>query len=288
MTHVLRKAVDVSATVWGYTPLLRKLAPAPNQPPLLVLSLPRSGSSWIGSLLGASRQAAYMREPFSAAHRKHGGRGALFDVQESDAEMRHYRQAIDQALRGIPAFPHSVLRYPDQWRWSGRADRRIVIKEINPFCLPYLTKTYTFDTIFILRHPLAIVQSFAKLGWWDRTKPDACIARLSDCWLNALEQLAYQKHLVLKYEDFCKTPETAVQEVLHWAGLDFDDRVREVLQTSIGTGDRSDTYSTVRNPHDMASAWKADFSQAEADVFYHAYKAFPHKYYSDPAEWSVA
>src|SRR4051794_38244039 len=37
----------------------------PRRPAVLILSLPRSGSSWVGSLLGRAPDALYLREPVS-------------------------------------------------------------------------------------------------------------------------------------------------------------------------------------------------------------------------------
>ena len=54
---------------WGRFPgltgmLARALSPA--EPPVLVVSLPRSGSSWVGEVLGAAPDAMYLREPWFA------------------------------------------------------------------------------------------------------------------------------------------------------------------------------------------------------------------------------
>src|SRR5262245_30987828 len=37
-------------------------------PPILVISIPRSGSSWLGDSLGISSNALYLREPITQKH----------------------------------------------------------------------------------------------------------------------------------------------------------------------------------------------------------------------------
>ena len=47
-------------------PLLSRLIAAvikPRDPPILLVSLPRGGSSWIGGILGSAKESLYLREP---------------------------------------------------------------------------------------------------------------------------------------------------------------------------------------------------------------------------------
>lgn len=287
MQKFLGKLKGLSQTGWGYLPGARHVVPAPARPPLLVISMPRSGSSWIGSILGASRSVAYMREPFTASRGPDGIKRTIFPLTPEADSLPHYKRAIALAMQGIPAFPHSVLRYPEQWQWTGRADRRVIIKEINPKMLPFLVERYDFETVFVLRHPLSIVQSFSKLGWWDRGNADICMRRVARCWQTAQQALEGRRHLYVHYEDVCLAPSERFAEILDWAGIAFDDRVEAVLARSIGTGDRADTYSTVRNPQEMAFAWKAEFSQTEADAFHDAYARHGLAFYRDRADWLV-
>jgi hypothetical protein len=50
-------------------------------PPILVVSLPRSASSWGGEILGNAKNAAYLREPITQTHFARGGKLTLVDVK---------------------------------------------------------------------------------------------------------------------------------------------------------------------------------------------------------------
>lgn len=288
MRYTPQKIRNFVRTGWGYAPLLGRLKTPEELPPLVIMSMPRSGSSWVGRIMGSSRNAAYMREPFTFRRKASGAPGTMFKLQEDGSDYPIYRQAINRAMTGVPAFPHSVLSYPKQWALRNAHRKRVVIKEVNPMALGYLHRHYAFDAVFVFRHPLAIVESFSRLGWWNRENPKACMNWLSMCWLEADRVLSQGKHLYLKYEDLCLQPEQSFRDALHWASLSFDDDVKAALAASIGQGDRSDTYSTVRDPLSMAYAWRENFSQAESDRFFEAYSAFPNRFYTDRSEWRVS
>ena len=60
--------------------LIAAAAPV-RQPPVLLTSLPRSGSSWIGRILGSADEALYLREPLTQAYLKRiGHRGTPLRV----------------------------------------------------------------------------------------------------------------------------------------------------------------------------------------------------------------
>jgi hypothetical protein len=57
----------------------------PMQPSILVLSLPRSGSSWVGETLGVADDAMYLREPmnkFFIAYMGDKGEERVFDINQ--------------------------------------------------------------------------------------------------------------------------------------------------------------------------------------------------------------
>src|SRR5574339_403438 len=71
-------------------------------PPVLVLSYPRSGSSWVGKILSASPDAAYLREPITRQYAERGARYAVVDVDRDPSALAAYRTLGDEAFGGIP------------------------------------------------------------------------------------------------------------------------------------------------------------------------------------------
>jgi LPS sulfotransferase NodH len=90
------------------------LSKAHERQAVAVMSLPRSGSSWVCSVVGTAGEAAYLREPLTYSWSREKGGRTVFDIDASNAPAS-YRKAARLAFSGIPRFPHSALRYPTQW-----------------------------------------------------------------------------------------------------------------------------------------------------------------------------
>ena len=63
-----KNTIPVNWARWGPVSsfLARKFKTA--APPILVFSLPRSGSSWVGEILGSASNALYLREPMTQSN----------------------------------------------------------------------------------------------------------------------------------------------------------------------------------------------------------------------------
>jgi hypothetical protein len=82
-----------------------------------------------------------------------------------------YAASARAAFSGLPSFalpaerPTRIVRHPGQWSLRQRRQRRLVIKEINPFACEWLLKTYSPRVIYLVRHPAAVALSNARLGF---------------------------------------------------------------------------------------------------------------------------
>jgi len=72
---------------WGFISKLLALMLRPRQPSTLVLSLPRSGSSWVGETLGSALNALYLREPVTQSDASFYDRGTVFALDTPDVEV---------------------------------------------------------------------------------------------------------------------------------------------------------------------------------------------------------
>lgn len=153
------------AVPWAYTGPVAAAIAARRAPlrPILVLSMPRSGSSWVGATLGRARNAAYLREPLTHNWARLRQQPAVIEVDPS-SPPDSYRRNADFAFSGIPRFPREVVVDRPQWRvWQ--TARRVVIKEVNPLAVRWLVTTYQPDLIYLVRHPAATAESTARQGW---------------------------------------------------------------------------------------------------------------------------
>ncbi len=116
---------------------------------VLLTSLPRSGSSWAGWVLGQAEGVSYEREPIT--------QGLLaLDVDPFSVRTATNRSFLDLVAK--------LAERPD----------RMVIKEVNPLLALPIADSLDAIVILLERHPVAVCRSHIELGWtWG---PDTVIS----------------------------------------------------------------------------------------------------------------
>lgn len=287
----------------------------PLSPPIIVLSLPRSGSSWVGNTLGLSSTSLYLREPISQSYltRNRQSGGPVFEVTTRNLPSE-YKLFADAAFRGKPAFSLSIVKYPRQWGLAKRSHRRIVIKEVNPLALGWVLNTYKPKVIYLIRHPAAVAKSFFEMGWTRQTgklfenkfSPE-CLAASnfnherfsSSFWAEhgafqavalrlALEQLAvYPESRILKYENLCADPLKVYRELYEFAELQWDRRVEKHILSQSNSSNKNteaNPYSTYRNSEAMVYSWKSELPESAISDVKEAYLSYNPPFYRSE-EW---
>lgn len=110
---------------------------------ILLTSLPRSGSSWVGWVLGEADGVAYQREPIT--------QGLL-------------AAGVDPfSLKSVanPAFLSLVEQLSVR-------DDRLVVKEVSPLLAKSIGVALDAQVVLLERHPVAVCRSHVQLGWvWE-------------------------------------------------------------------------------------------------------------------------
>ncbi len=290
----------------------RSLANArqPLSPPVLIMSLPRSGSSWVGDTLGASPGALYLREPINQVHTaRHPDIPTVHEVTKETVSAT-YRTTAADALGGMPAFPRGVVHRTDQWRLSSRAQRRPVVKEVNPLATAWLAENFRPRIIFLRRHPAAVAHSVHRQGWtglelrrrfrpetmekWNLDRPEftrsfwtrhgAFQAMVMIKTMEALE--AYGDFLPVCYETVCESPVEQFRAMYEYAELPWSDEVERMVlsRSSSNSHDRSDTYGTARDSRKMIESWRRDVDEANLAEIRDTYLALDPPFYG-PDNW---
>ncbi|MGD9730302.1 MAG: sulfotransferase [Gammaproteobacteria bacterium] len=305
----------------GHTPLhlLPEATPLANlffpveRDAVLLISLPRGGSSWIGSVLGSASNAAYLREPITQSYmRDHAPCASFFDPAACRDPIA-YRSWSSNAFRGIPSFDQRIIIDPGQWRLLQRRRRHIVIKEVNPLCLEQLIADFSPRVIYLLRHPAAVAASFAALGWsgdqFSARFTASHLSRLSrrfdidtsaGPWkqLGALQAITqnlsndalrgHDKALVVRYEDICVEPMERFRTLFNFADLNWDRTIEERIGSSASSlaGDYTPgRYDLERDSRSMATRWKQLVSEAQLQEVREGYFANHPLFYKDDADW---
>lgn len=292
------------------TDFLARLFP-PQGPPVLILSLPRSGSSWVGEILGHAVNALYLREPITQSNmqQRHAD-GAVISMETAD----EYLQAFsDNAFAGIPDFFPDVITDTKQWSLLGRKKRRVVIKEVNPLASKWLMSTYKPKIIFVIRHPAAIASSFNRLGWTDINlshinkslhninkkmvdfenrdfnKNDfwemfGVMCGVCYCYmLNIIDE--YPNSMVFSYEELCSDSVSIFQEIFKFSELIWDDNIELLIKSKSSVNDDTNPYSTDRYTSQMPDRWRKTLSRENLDRLHKSYLRFELPWYVSDSEW---
>lgn len=146
--------------------------------PILVTGMPRSGTTWVGRILTASREVGYINEPFNLA-RSPGSLRVPVDHWYPYITTDNEQQVLP-ALRPALAFKYPLARelrrcrtredvdHALRWWWSyvRARGRRPLVKEPHAvFSTEWFAQRLASDVVILVREPLAVVSSWKRLGW---------------------------------------------------------------------------------------------------------------------------
>ncbi|MCU0285316.1 MAG: sulfotransferase domain-containing protein [Acidobacteria bacterium] len=281
-------------------------------PSILVISLPRSGSSWVGEILGSARNALYLREPITQSHFAEGGKITLVDI-DPNLHPVNYQHFGHLAFSGLPAFPGTVVIFPNQWGLTARKNKRLVIKEVNPLAFEWILPKYKPRIILLVRHPAAVALSWKRLGWIP-TKEDLLystgrllngslsrwkenIMSAANFWelQGALQGAVLRKALdcvanhddarIIIYEKLCASYRDTFHELFRFSQLQWDNHIEELIAAKSSGDDSVNPYGTMRNSKKMPNAWKDKIPAAELDNLRKYFSAFNLPFYNNPEDW---
>ena len=168
--------------------------PAFRTRPILVTGCPRSGTTWVGEVIGASHDVIYVYEPFNdGAH--HNLKPPVRFAALTDDTAAPLRADLDrlmslgsfarrgaQSLLGVSQYGARDPKIAGRIAAAHLArkpahflkGRRVCIKDPLAFyAADWLHETYDANVVVMVRHPAGVVSSYLKLGW--RSEIDAII-----------------------------------------------------------------------------------------------------------------
>lgn len=148
--------------------------------PILVTGAHRSGTTWVGKMLAADSDVAYISEPLNVLHRP-----GVFRTK-----VNHWYQYICDDNKGeyLPAFQdlleydyflldeiRSIRSRKDFLRMGRdfvvfynalmRGQRALLKDPFAVFSAPWFAKQLNFEIVITVRHPAAFTSSLRRLGW---------------------------------------------------------------------------------------------------------------------------
>jgi hypothetical protein len=147
---------------------------------ILVTGAHRTGTTWVGKMLAAGREVAYVSEPLNRWHRSGVMRAPVqhwytYICEDNEAdflpalqETRRFEYHTLSELRSI-ASPKDLLRMVRDWSifFTGRRyHQTLLIKDpFAVFSAAWFARRLDSMVVFTIRHPAAFVSSLKKLGW---------------------------------------------------------------------------------------------------------------------------
>jgi UDP-N-acetylglucosamine transferase subunit ALG13 len=158
--------------------------PARGLRPILITGIPRSGTSWVGTILDASGRVVYINEPLNP--RRPPGRSPGILAAPVHHRFQYITNENDstflQPFREMLAFDYHVvaelkasrsafdlLRLGKYWNsfLRGRLRRRrpLIDDPYAVFSVEWFSETLRCDAVVLVRHPAASVSSRKRLGY---------------------------------------------------------------------------------------------------------------------------
>jgi hypothetical protein len=176
---------------------------------VLVVGVARSGTSWVGRVLGSDPAVAYVHEPDnpdSDSLARAGMRGqllmtlppggpapeleALWDVSFNGGWEPGAAATQDRLIRFAPPLAPRHFRSAAKKAAQRPAPKHVVVKSVRAiFLLPWLAARYEPEVVVLFAHPLNVLSSWVSLGfrgWPDGDHP-ALAERLAAHGIEPLE-----------------------------------------------------------------------------------------------------
>jgi len=267
-------------------------------PPILLLSYPRSGSSWVGEILATSDELAYLFEPVNHPYQEYYRGPALADLSDP-ITYQAYSNYSQDAFLGMPPkkkYPGENLR---GFSLIGRKRRRLLIKEVNPRAADFYCRRYHPTIIFLLRHPAAVALSFWELGWL--ASPDVQIDAVDldgDDWekfgyaygvtmKNALKTVKQSKvkYTTILYENIASAPLSEFRKIFEYLGVKIPENYEDVIDEFCFSGTAIQGYQTRRISKKMIAKWKDKLSPEVIHQIQRGYFQSGLVFYQSDADW---
>ncbi|NJK36292.1 MAG: sulfotransferase [Oscillatoriales cyanobacterium RM2_1_1] len=252
--------------------------------PIYLTGLPRSGTTWVAAILGAASGIKYIHEPFNSdIHPELAPyRNQFLQAGDLAPEFAPYCRAAFSGLPKTPLAPERMSRIYRQFPWW---PGRLLIKDVHTFlALDWISQRFTPKIVITIRHPCAIAESWARLGW----QTQKAFSRLLDqpeltrtylapfepvletaetFWqtMGALwgatyfvisQQLNHHPEWILvQHEAFCRDSISSYQQLFEQLNLNWSPPVEKLLMASTQSQSHH-PYSTQRIAAQEAKKWQ--------------------------------
>ncbi len=255
-----------------------------RKPPVYIVGLPRSGTTWIASIVATARSVKYFHEPFNCSNVAGAARFCMKYLVNADDDpdfARHCRKAFAGEI--LTDSMRTML--PPFYRHYPKLPGRVIVKDVCT-CLAVECVQSLLNplTVIVVRHPCAVAASWHRLGYnvdhhlrilrernglYDGVlEPYRDILnRATGFWqkIGALwgavycilyhQRKAHANWVVVNHEEFCRKPIDAFRNLFRRLDLDWTRTTGELIRISSQT-DRDEPYLFYRISEQEPEKWK--------------------------------
>ena len=134
--------------------------------PIYIVGIPRTGTTWIASILNTASGIKYFHEPFNCEFLPSEYTPYMTAFLRAEDEAPEFSRYCRDAFAGKSQgrFVRAFLAQPYRklsW-WPGR----VLIKDVHAFlALEWIDCHISPNIVIVIRHPCAVAESWFRLGW---------------------------------------------------------------------------------------------------------------------------
>ena len=288
----------------------------PSLSPIVLLAHDRSGSSWIGEILGAAPRVTYCYEPLNPGSRFGGEWEGWRKWIPSGTTNALFEKVFDPVFAGVPPRSDSYRQKTNEFSKRFLKSYRILVKEVGGVLAgEFFQERYGCTVVILVRHPAAVTLSSLKQGSenakkWQRmilSQPDliqafptlsllkepcVCDRLLMLKCVSAVYYVLFQqasKHHwpVIFYEGFCENPQVQSADLFALAGLSYSKQVKSLINER-SSHHQTGMYSTGRDSKKMIDRWREGFTAAEIAEMFCLHQQFQTPWYACEDQWFLS
>ncbi len=287
--------------------------------------VPRSGTTWLGRVISASKYYFYVHEfinpvclfqetqPFQKyhyidEHNIHKYEPILKKLinltYKSEMEKNIIKHMAKETVRSFFSMKRRVRGYPQP-----------LLKEPNAcFSSDFLARRYGLKVIVLVRHPAAVVASFKRMGWpsdLDRIVQQKTLIRkyfskmplekyrdrveeISLLWLIVMDVLTrfMEKNkdwILVRHEDLCRHPLGEFEKIFEKLNIFFSKKMKNRIisstQSETVTPEDKNPFHLKRNSRKLAGAWQGLLTVEEIEKIKRIVRPVSDHYYQEK-DWN--
>lgn len=280
--------------------------------PILLSSLPRSGSTWVMKMLEASGELTAFHEP-DHLNQWSVGDGGMHPYIPPAEESAEYYSMYKKVFSGV-SFRRAVptRQFFDQLMRMARVKvlrKRVLVKSVyNLHNLEWISNRFDVRVVILLRHPAAIAHSIHRrwphaylkdpqnqtqfvgdyLGEKKSILDEASgiyekLASRIGAYYRAAEEQAsrHPEWIVVYHEDLCTNSLEGFQSLFEELTLPGFDRARAAITSSNAPKESDEVEHVKRVAAEEVEKWKSNLDQGEIQQIAESYSAFSNNWYPD-------